>query len=534
MYKKLKMVVKIETHTLVFLTLFLLGLSFSKPAAANDNRADADSVFQQANRLYLLNSDSAILLFTKAYHQYSAMDYKKYEMVCLSRLANLYDDKGNIDTALVLSYKAVSIGLENGYDTVLAETYLRIGNLYKAAHDYNQARAFYYKVIELNMPNTSNGAWASLGILYSNIEEYDSAYFFLNKSYKFFQSLDTSLVTVLYNISSIAGSLGINSFDRGRPKEGLAYILESLRISRKIGNQSNIVSNLLNLSIAYDMQKMYNNSEEVLKEAYDIVDSIQNPRLRSRVFLLMSDHYYEVGNYKQAYDYLNKYHVLNDRLSKVDYENSLHKNELKYLKQINRIELKEVELKKERAQLQFILVFGASVLVFIFITFILFRKVKIRTKEKKKLEIESKDLDLRLKLANKRLLEMEHRIENQSIEIYRKQEQSLELGKHNMEEVALELENRKIILGEDWETYREIFNVLHPEFLKRIIKEFSNLTEGDKRQLIMLKLEYNRNKSASILGISRESVKRAQQRLANKLKLKDIRELARFVSEVES
>jgi len=70
---------------------------------------------------------------------------------------------------------------------------------------------------------------------------------------------------------------------------------------------------------------------------------------------------------------------------------------------------------------------------------------------------------------------------------------------------------------------------LYPEFLNGIIKDFPKLTEGDKRQLIILKLGYNRKKASPILGISPDSVKRAQQRIANKLKLKDIRELAAFV-----
>ncbi len=509
--------------------LFWMFMPLSSVMAAR-KYSKTDSLFLQANRLYLVNADSAIRLYNEAYTQYENRGNKRGEMKCLSRLSMLYDDKGNTDTALALSYRAVSIGLDNGYDTILAESYLRLGNLYKEKQDYEHAKSFYDKTVTIGLPNTTNGAWASIGILYSNIEEYDSAFIFLTKSYKYYLSQDTTLIPVLYNISSVTGSLGINSFDRNRPKEGLKYIEESLRISRKIGNQQNIISNLLNLSIAYDMLTLYSNSEKVLNEALSIADSIQNSKLKSRVYLLKSDHYYEIADYKQAYNFLKRYHSLKDSLNKKDYRDLLHKKEMKYANRINKIKLKKLQLEKEHAKLKFTVIIAFTGILFFLITFFLYRKVKIRTAEKKKLEHNSKKLNLRLRNAQQRLLNMEGHLEAQNAEIMKKQKQAKALDEAKMKEVVSELENRKILLTEDWEQYKDIFNLLHPEFLKGIITDFPNLTEGDKRQLIMLKLGYNRKKASSILGISSDSVKRAQQRLANKLKLKDIRELAAFVA----
>ncbi len=520
---------KTTAFSLIIAMLFWMFMPLNSVMAVSIY-SKTDSLFHQANRLYLVNADSAIRLYNKAYTQYRNRDNKRGEMKCLSRLSMLYDDKGNADTALVLSYQAVSIGLDNGYDSILAETYLRLGNLYKEKQDYENAKSFYNKTISFGLPNTTNGAWASFGILYSNIEEYDSAFIFLTKSYKYYLNQDTTLISVLYNISSVTGSLGINSYDRNCPKEGLKYFKESLRISRKIGNQQNIISNLLNLSIAYDMLNMYSNTEKVLDEAFNIADSIQNPKLKSRVYLLKSDHYYEIKDYKKAYNYLDRYHSLKDSLNKEGYRELLHKNEMKYAEQINKIKFNKLQLEKEHAKLKFTIIFVLSGIVFFLIIFVLYRKVKIRTTEKKKLEQKSRKLNLRLKDATQRLLEMESHLESQNAEIVEWQKQSKALDKDKMKEVVRKLENQKILLTEDWEQYKDIFNLLHPKFLNGIINDFPKLTEGDKRQLIMLKLGYNRKKASSILGISPDSVKRAQQRLANKLKLKDIRELAAFVA----
>jgi len=47
----------------------------------------------------------------------------------------------------------------------------------------------------------------------------------------------------------------------------------------------------------------------------------------------------------------------------------------------------------------------------------------------------------------------------------------------------------------------------------------------------MLKLNYSRKKAAFILGISPDSVKKAQQRLSAKLGLRDITELQAFINQ---
>ncbi len=516
-----------------FFTLVSLVFLFQQAQASEINlQLKADSLCRIADSYFLKDTDLSYKAYSQALEYYINIENTKGEMKCLARLTAIYDDKGKSDTAIVLAYRAISIGLAHSYDTLLAETYLRLGNLYKEMHQYQKARDFYYQVMGFGFSNSTNGAWGSLGILYSNIEEYDSARIFLLKSLSYFMAKDTSSQRVLYNIASIVGSMGVNSFDRGKPKEGLYFFGESLRISRKIGNEINIISNLLNFSIAYDMVNMPRKAEVVLREAYDIANRINNQKLKARVYLLMSDHYNEVSNYKSAYDYIVKYYNLNDSIGRNDYQESLHKSELKYLEQLQDIELKKIEVEKENAQLQFIIVFSGSSFLFIAITLFLFRKVKLHTAEKKKLEQKSEHLNSRLNDATARLLEMDLHFQEQNIKLFKLQKHIQSKDINNLDEVSNDLENRKILLNEDWEKYVDIFNILHPSFLEKLLNNYPKLTEGDKRQLIMIKLEYARKKSALILGISPESVKRAQQRVANKIGLNDVTELQGFVQAV--
>lgn len=516
-----------------FAIIVLIYMCQHAEASAPYTKIEVDSLCRIADSYFLINTDSSHDAYRLALTYYIKTKNAKGEMKCLSRLAAVHDDIGNSDSAIVLAYRAINIGLAHSYDTLLAETYLRLGNLYKEKGQYQKAKDLYYQVIDFDFSNSTNGAWGSLGILYSNIEEYDSARVLLLKSLEYFRSQDTSYQRVLFNIASITGSLGVNSFDRGKPKDGLDYFSESLRISRKIGNEVNIISNLLNFSIAYDMENMPRKAEEVLQEAYDIANRINNQKLKSRVYLLMSDHYYEIDNYKSAYDYIVKYQNIIDSLGRIDYQESLHKSELRYLKQFQDIELTTLEIKTENAKLHFILVYGASSFLFIAITLFLFRKMKIRNSEKRKLEEKSKRLNSSLNDATARLLEMDLHLQDQNNKLIKLQKQTHSKIIENADEVSGDLANRKILLNEDWGKYVEIFTILHPDFLEKLLKDYPNLTEGDKRQLIMIKLEYSRKKSALILGISPESVKRAQQRVANKIGLKDVTKLQSFVQSVK-
>jgi len=489
----------------------------------------ADSIYGLSNNSILSNPDTSLFLQEKAYSIYNKLGDHRKQMLSLSQIALIYDNMGKTDTAIIIIYKAIDIGLKNSYDTVLAQSYLRLGNMYKEIGEYNKATDFYKKTIHKGFSNTTNGAWGSLGILYSNINKYDSAKIYLEKSLRYFKSQDTNRNTVLFNVSSIYGSLGINCFDRNKPNEGIEYFKKSLRIAKKIGNKNNIISNLLNFSIAYDMAGLPKKAEIVLKEAKNISNELLNKKLSARVDLLLSDHYYEIEQYKLAYDYLEKYHNITDSLEKINYKNIINETEIKYLKQIQKVEVDRLNIEKEKNSIIFLMILSISILLFVLITIYLYRKVKLKSKEKEIITKEAKSLSKELSNAKQRLEEIDTHLTKQNKLILKLQKEEKESSSSNDVNIKDKLANMKILVNEDWDNYIETFNILHPNYLAKISEKHHNLTEGDKRQLVMLKLKYSRKKSASILGISPNSIKRAQQRLSKKLGLKDVTEFNEYI-----
>lgn len=489
----------------------------------------ADSTVKVSELYYFTDNDTAMFFLDSALKLYVGIDDKKGQMMCLSKLSVLHHNTGKVDTAFALAYKAVEIGEKLNYDTLLAETYIRLGNFYSSIGKYKKARVFYNKTIIINLPNTKHGAYGAFGKLYRESGDLDSARYYLNRSLVYYKSQDTLSVRVLYNLSSLYGTLGIVLFEENMSKEGLWNFKESFRISKKIGNNRNTIAGLLNLSIAYDFNGNSSQSLDALLHALNMADTLSLDKLKLKAYKLISEHYLYQEEYKSAYEYLALYQKLKAELDKIDYRKILYEKEQEYLRQIQKEELKTLAAEKERTRIIYLFIIAALSFLFILLTLFLYRKVHLKTKEKKRLEDESKLLTSSIDHAKNNISNLNQHLSEQNKLIIKLENEITNYKSSNLDNGIKDLAKMKILHNEDWEEYMKGFQSLHPNFFTVIESKYSQLTEGEKRQLIMIKLDYSRKKSAQILGISSESVKRARQRLSKKLGFADVIEMNNII-----
>lgn len=500
--------------------------------AITSESAKADSLEKSAYSFYYTNSDSSILLYTQAYNIYKDDSNQEGEMRCLSLLSKLYQNKGLTDTAIVLAYKAITIGEQNAYDTLLAETYLRMGNYFMSISKFKKAKAFFLKTIVLDFPFTKNGAQGAIGQLYLQQGSLDSAKYYMVHVLDYYENQDSTKKSNMYNRGSLHGSLGVLAFQQNKLEKGLAHFKESLRISKKISNDNNTMNCLINLSIGYDYLDQPNKSEAMLKEALLFADSLDYNNFKLSVYNVYTEHYEERGQYKEAFYWTTRYHNMQDSLDKVDFNKVIYENELKYQNKIKEEEHKRLMVEEEHKRLILWLTILASSLFFIFITIYLFRRLKTTIQERKYFEKQSKLNEVELIEVRNHLSYLNDHLAEQNQRILDLQKQKRDSAFNDDTIIIGELENIRILRNEDWEEYQKLFQQLYPSFLDSIIEKHPHLSEGDKRQLIMIKLEYSKKKSATILGISPESVKKARQRLSKKLDLDDVTGLDSFVGGV--
>lgn len=518
---------------IVFFTAFSAFAKTQQQVSKNhlDKKQQADSIFRIALHRNYNEPDTSLVLFSQAYDLYVDLNDLQKQMSCLSKLSWLYKATGRTDTAIVLAFQAAELGEKYHFDTLLAETYLRLGNYYSQLGKLDQSKKFYRKTIKLGYPNTSNGAIGAIGQLYREQGLPDSAYIFLKKSYDYFLTADTTKKSNIYSLSSVCGSLGIVSFQLNNYSQGLDYLNEALRFSHKVGNTKNEISTLINLSIANDILGKPNMAEKELRHALLLSDSIHHLKYKMRVINVMVDHFVDLKNFEKAYNYTVQYHRLQDSLDKIDYNKIIYENELQYNNLIQEEKEKRILAEHRQEQLVTFLGFSVALIIFLYITIMLYRRLKRSIQSKKLHEARITNMEKDMQNTRGRLAFLNEQLNQRNKQIAALLETSKAEEGEIKEQYLKEIEGLTILGKEDWVEYMKVFEGIYPNFMRSIIEKYPNLTEGDKRQLIMLKLGYSRKKAASILGISPESVKKGQQRLSKKLQLDDVTQLQDFIRE---
>ena len=87
----------------------------------------------------------------------------------------------------------------------------------------------------------------------------------------------------------------------------------------------------------------------------------------------------------------------------------------------------------------------------------------------------------------------------------------------------------KILTDDDWFEFQSIFSGVYEGFISKLDDTFPNLTEGEKRQLILIKIGLSGKHAATSLGISQQAVQKARRRLALKLGLSETKDLKEIV-----
>ncbi len=91
--------------------------------------------------------------------------------------------------------------------------------------------------------------------------------------------------------------------------------------------------------------------------------------------------------------------------------------------------------------------------------------------------------------------------------------------------------NSRILTPGDWEIFRQRFENAYPGYLLRLRTKEPNLSGAEERLFLLIKLGFNTQEIAFILGISTNGVKKGRQRLRKKLDLQVEEDLDRFILE---
>jgi tetratricopeptide (TPR) repeat protein len=491
----------------------------------------AKTLFIIGNYYYPNNNDSALYFVEKALKEYAEINDEKGMVSSYGLLAAIYGGYGMYDTAIALNYKVIKWG-EQHNDIRAFIAYLELGNTYEKLKQYTKAKEFYSKAIAGTYLPAKMAAFANMGLLFLNNKDYDSATYFFNGALGEYYKNDTGLYINKYNIATIYLNLASVDYGKGEYEKGIKLLNKSLNIFNEVGNNSSAAKVYLKLGEGYSYLQKNDVSMQYYLKAKSIADSLQITLVQEEVYLVFTEHYRDKGDYKKAFFNLEEYHKLHDSLVVLGYKSTIAEIEVKYAVQdkINKIDVLNKE-KRDLFRISIIIVTGI-LLISAFII-LLFNHRRLRLRSAKSLsDAESRLARAKTKTAEHELKRIVASLHEKSAFIEELEDEIKKLSineeQEHMEEKVQALRKTRILTDNDWEEYNRAFNEIYPLFCDKT-RNYNELSTGDKRQIIFLKLGLRQKEIAYLMGISPKGVKKAQQRLSKRIGLIDAGGLKEYV-----
>jgi DNA-binding CsgD family transcriptional regulator len=118
--------------------------------------------------------------------------------------------------------------------------------------------------------------------------------------------------------------------------------------------------------------------------------------------------------------------------------------------------------------------------------------------------------------------------------------QELESVKNNLSDDVIQagkldrILQTNILTEEDWENFKKAFQEIYPIFFSRIRYQHPEVTAAELRLSALVKLNLSIKETATILGISPESVKTARYRLRKRFQIGENETLEQFIDKFTS
>lgn len=421
----------------------------------------------------------------------------------LGSLYNIYDKNNeSLDhtiKALNISKKLITKG--EFKSNKLESIYFALANHYRKVEQYPKALTYLDSCTlskksnnkaEQNTPYID----AEKGSVYLQLNNLDSAEFYLNKANDFFTKKNMHYQVM---VNFFLGSLYIKKNETQKAIDSYTKSLEMMkRFNTHTDNRTYV---LFRLSEAYEKNNNITLAYYNLKKAYRIADSIFNVKSNSNLQLFQIKNKYQ-ETVKQKDEQIKQQNIVIER-------NKLIQSRLKIVigfiifttisfSLLLRFKYKLHKLKMEKNQLELKSEF---------------------VKEKTEAIMEAKSRELTT--STLQIIEKEHFVE-ELMDLLKKESPSI----HKLMKLKINKGSKDM-----WEQFNKRFTEVNSNFYDNLRKKHPNLTPTEQKQCALIKLNFNSKEMASLLNISLNSIQVSRHRIRKKLGLSRNDNLSNYISE---
>jgi len=387
----------LQNTTLPYYFIFLFLFAFANQSLAKEQANSLSNKARSAKiEEYLsivkknlrINSSIAWDAIHKAKDLSIGFDEKKL-LECNLNIAQIYQQKGVLDSALMIINDALLISEEQPVDSLRGEMYHALGLNYQFSGSIDLALESYHKALNINeklgliaprMRQLNN-----IGLLYREEEEYDLAMEYLEEclrisrdngleKYQFFsygnigyilmkqnkweealERFEETIKLTYYQNDSLGScsinylisdvKLNLNDFEGAK-----RHANKALSIANQVDYALGKVFSQRVLSETYLREKKYDKARNLAQETLNYIKSNSANLYLEDILDVLYDIEYETGNYKEALEIHQQITTRRDSLHKVKIKEKISNSEYKYQLFKNEQENKLLKVENESNQ----------------------------------------------------------------------------------------------------------------------------------------------------------------------------------------
>jgi tetratricopeptide (TPR) repeat protein len=435
-------------------------------------------------------------------------------------LARGYDELGNYKRSHFHFTAAIEMAEKTKDVRLIADRNFDFIGYFLYKERYGEAKVQTFKVIrfvkdkpllEANLYN----CYAALGQIYSSLNQLDSALYYSKISHKYaLETGDKESLAVSCN------ALGRVYNDKEEYEKALGYMLKSLEYGKQVDGLKELGDTYLNIGAIYLHLKNYPQAITYLNKSRQLAYREEDLYAIYLSYNNLVEVYRESGNFERAIAMYDSTYLYYERVNDLQRDHELLQQEVRYKARLKDRENKLLKLQvKRHAELvektnrqrrntilfSMVLILGLSGVVYLLIIQNKLRKSKVAEAHTK---IRNQELEEKLLNQRLNLLTEEINRKNQLI-------RSLEKGANTAHEENL---LNKVTLENDWLAFMSEFDKVHNGYLSDLKQRFPELTTNNLRLAALVKLEFSNKEIANILCITENGVKKAKQRLKERIR----------------
>lgn len=526
----------INKYLIVFASVLLFCLNANAQRSKQDSLKDQLKLAANAEEQYKITAELTKLL-TKTKPTLALTYAEELERLAniiqsdslLQRanlnLATIYLQLENYPKSVQYYFKVIHNSQKKPDPNILFTAYVNLGTIYLLQSDYKNGIAKYTKALDYLGAKTERnlerkaGVLNNLGGAYKEIKNYNKASFYLDEALKISKQIgdESNVANALNNKGQVYQKLGKNEL-------AFKNYAEAMKIRENAKDTMGIASSNYRLGQYY--YSLGNNiaAEPYLKKVTSLKKKLGALHILSQSSLYLYNIYKQQGNYKEALAAIELHKETNDSLFNEARTRKIAQLEMQF--EFDRKESQQ-QIKQREKDLYSWLIGISLVLSLVIITLLFFlQKNKARRLQLKQigLQLEKQNLEKDIELKDKELTaQVLHLVQkNELIDVISEKLVDIKgnMGvesQNAVQRVITDLQSN--LQPELLKEFKLRFQHVHNDFFIALNEKFPDLSPSELRLCAFLKLNLTTKEISAITNISPKSIEIARTRLRKKLNL---------------